>query len=285
MLPNFLICGVQKAATTSLHAYLRQHPQVFMPETKELNFFSHHWDKGLDWYEQHFQPRSNQIAVGEASPLYAWDENAPARIRQTLKDPRLIFLLRNPIDRAYSNYLFNVARAAQRPEQSFSEAIRTPEGQWRYLDKGLYSQQLSRFAEIFPRERMYVGFTETLRAQPDQELRQYFAFLDVDPLIQVDTRRNHNATRLPRNATTSWIWGLWVEHRQWARRLVPGVLAANSRTARRRIHSWLFHDKSPPPMNPLDRTYLRDWFADDTVRLERFLDKSLPWQGDWPYRP
>ena len=150
MLPNFLVCGVQKATTTSLYAYLRQHPQIYLPETKELNYFNQHWGKPLTWYAAHFAAWSGQPAVGEVSPLYLWDEHTPERIARTLPEARLIFLLRNPIDPAYSIDWFNVARGVQNPKESFSAAIRSPEGEWRYLSKGLYAAQLSRYVLHFP---------------------------------------------------------------------------------------------------------------------------------------
>lgn len=281
MLPNFLVCGAQKAATTSLYAYLRQHPQIYLPETKELNYFNLNWDKSLAWYEDLFASWSGQPAVGEVSPLYIWEEQVPERIAQTLDSPRLIFLLRNPIDRAYSNYWFNVSRAAQNPAVGFSQAIRNKEGEYRYLSKGLYGQQLTRYAALFPRERLLVLYTEDLKSNPHTTLKRVFEFLDVVPNVEVSVANRHNATRMPRNPVVATVWARWLDQRDRIRRLIPERLANLSRRARKDLHGMLFREASPPPMSQADRDYLRKWFSSDVAELGRLLDQVPPWTSDF----
>src|SRR5918992_1234170 len=119
MLPNFLIIGAAKAGTTSLWAYLREHPQVFMAEPKELHFFvaASNWKRGLGWYESHFDRAKGSVAVGEACGAYSrfpTHRGVPARIAGVVPDARLIYLVRHPIDRMVSNYVLNVRLGVER---------------------------------------------------------------------------------------------------------------------------------------------------------------------------
>src|SRR5215211_9390855 len=107
-LPNFLVIGAMKAGTTSLYHYLRHHPQVFMPEIKELNFFNplRNWRRGVEWYEEQFEGIPDSVvAIGEASTSYTkfpWIREVPARITSVLGEIRLIYVVRDPIERMQS---------------------------------------------------------------------------------------------------------------------------------------------------------------------------------------
>jgi len=104
MLPNFIIIGAAKAASTWLSDCMGEHPDVFMAEIKEVRYFSVAYDRGLDWYKTHFADWNGEKAVGEANPGYLGDDHAPARIKETLGDVPLILSMRHPVDRAYSAY-------------------------------------------------------------------------------------------------------------------------------------------------------------------------------------
>ena len=119
MLPNYLIIGAPKCGTTSLAAWLDEHPQVYMVPEKELHFFSGYWEQGLDWYEQCFVPNGKPL-VGEASPSYLENPVARERIASVLPGAKLIAMMRNPVDRAYSQYWHWRDRKAR------SAASRTP---------------------------------------------------------------------------------------------------------------------------------------------------------------
>ena len=149
-LPTFLIIGTMKGGTTSLHRYLRQHPEVFMPERKELNFFldeyagppidppeERNWSRGITWYERQFAGAERERAVGEASANYSRYPTYPGvaeRIAEVVPQMKLIYLMRNPIDRVLSHYLHDFAngreqrplhdRGATRRPISGSESIR-----------------------------------------------------------------------------------------------------------------------------------------------------------------
>jgi len=281
MLPNFLVCGAQKSGTTSLHAYLRQHPQIYLPEKKELNYFNLNWSKSLAWYEAHFNAWSGQEAAGEVSPLYLWHPETAERIAETLPAARLIFILRNPIDRAFSNYWFNVARGAQNPNETFSEVIRTQDGQWRYLSKGLYAEQLSRYGALFPSKSRLVLYTEDLKKDPQSLLRAISEFLSLESNRELHVGALYNTTQTPRNPWMSFAWGLWVANRQQARQFVPPRIASATRRLRQSFHRLVFQSQSPSPMAASDRDYLRCWFAADVANLREMLGEPGPWTSDF----
>ena len=169
MLPTFLICGTQRGGTTALFRYLRQHPDIYMPEIKEINFFDLHFDKGIGWYESFFEDWSGEKAVGEASPSYMWHPEVPSRIKTVLKNVKLIFCLRNPIERAYSNYWSGFSKSFRSLGgriPSFSEAIRTEDGYQRYIRKGFYYKDLVRFLKFFDLSVIHIIISEELRKDP-----------------------------------------------------------------------------------------------------------------------
>src|SRR5947209_8592328 len=119
-LPNFLILGAQKAGTTALYAYLRWHPEITGPSFKEVSFFDRHYARGERWYRAHFPARRRPF-VGEASPSYLFHPLVPERVARLLPDARLVAILRNPVDRAFSHYQHEVSLG--REPLSFEEAV------------------------------------------------------------------------------------------------------------------------------------------------------------------
>ena len=120
VLPNFVVIGAMRSGSTSLYKYLQAHPDVYMPR-KEIHFFDRKWDRGLSWYLTRFEGHSGQTAVGEATPTYLAEPEALDRMASTIPDARLLAVLRDPVDRAYSHYWMEHARA--RDPRTFEEAI------------------------------------------------------------------------------------------------------------------------------------------------------------------
>ena len=181
-LPTFLVIGAMKAGTTSLYHYLRDHPQVFMPDTKEVNFFNplRNWRRGVGWYEACFHDApAGTIAVGEASTSYTkypWIEGVPERIATVLGDVRLIYVVRHPIERMRSQYLHHVVTGQERRtiERAFVEEPM-------YLHISRYAFQLERYAPTVPEARIMVIDSRALRDDRVATLRRVFGFLGVDP--------------------------------------------------------------------------------------------------------
>jgi Sulfotransferase domain len=198
-LPDFLILGAQKAGTTALYAYLRWHPQITGPSFKEVSFFDRHYTRGERWYRAHLPVRRRGL-VGEASPSYLFHPLAPERVARMLPDARLIALLRNPVDRAFSHYQHEVAlgreqlsfedalaREQERMDGELEHMLRDPvyfsHAWWNYtyVARGRYAQQLERWFAAFPREQVLVLLTDDLAADTAGTYRRVLDFLSVDP--------------------------------------------------------------------------------------------------------
>jgi hypothetical protein len=195
-LPDFLILGAQKAGTTALYAYLRWHPAITGPSWKEVSFFDRHYGRGVAWYRGHFPLRPDGRRVGEASPGYLFHPLAPDRVRETVPEARLIVLLRDPVDRALSQYHHEVGLGRER--LSFEDALAAEDERTRgeesrmirepsyfshawwdytYVARGRYAEQLERWFEVFPREQLLVVATEELAADPQGAYGRVLEFL------------------------------------------------------------------------------------------------------------
>lgn len=186
-LPDFLIIGAQKAGTTSLHAYLCEDPKVSSPTTKEVHFFDRYYQRGLGWYRAHFSHKGEGVVTGEATPYYLFHPAVPARVAKDIPTSRLVVLLRNPIDRAYSHHHhesalgyedlpFEAAIESERERlgrdeqrllsdpgyQSFSHQHHS------YLARGRYADQLERWFEATGRERILILAAEDLFSDPQR---------------------------------------------------------------------------------------------------------------------
>ena len=206
MLPTFLVIGAAKAGTTSLHTYLAAHPDVFMSDPKELNFFIGEmaWGEGLPWYERHFDGAEAQgaQAVGESSPLYSaaqWYGGVPERIASVLPDVRLVYLVRDPIARMRSQYIHHLELGREtRPP---ARALRENQG---YLQSSLYAWQLERFTEHVPRERILVVPTERLRRERAATMAEVCTFIGVAPIVDeevLDAEHHRSEEKLVRRPT------------------------------------------------------------------------------------
>ena len=183
-LPDVVVIGGQRCGTTSLFRYLAAHPSVITPRSKELNALSLHYDKGSDWYAGHFpRRRPGQVAM-EASPLYLADPRVPSRAARRLPEALYVALLRDPVQRAYSHYLHNLEYHAEKlsfvdaldaEPHRLAEARRQGIGSRRgieifrnstYVLRGQYADQLERWLEHVPTERLLVARSEDFFADP-----------------------------------------------------------------------------------------------------------------------
>ncbi len=223
VLPDFLIIGGQKCGTTALHAYLLEHPCVAGGLRKEVQYFTLHYAKGAAWYRSQFPTRwasqrairrcGRPLAVGDASPYYLFPPLASERAARLLPAARLIALLRDPVDRAYSHYHHEVRKG--RETLSFEEAIRRePErlaggtDQLRsgrcaasashqrhaYLARGIYVDQLHNWLAVFPREQLLILDSAALERETTAVVHRVLDFLGL-PGARLETVRRHGAGR------------------------------------------------------------------------------------------
>jgi Sulfotransferase family len=222
-MPNFLIIGAAKAGTTALHKYLQQHPQIYLTPTKETNFFAFAGQdinfQGIGdevlkdfsitdghTYQAQFAGVTREKAIGEACPSYLYYPQAAIRIKQYIPDTRLIVILRNPIDRAYANFLHTV-RDDRETLTDFASACNAEstriannwEWFWHYIQVGFYGQQLQRYYEIFAPSQIKVYLYEDLKANAIATLQDIFRWLEVDDTFIPDMALRPNKSGMPKN--------------------------------------------------------------------------------------
>jgi hypothetical protein len=286
--PNFYIVGAVKSGTTSLYAYLRQHPQVFLPTMKEPHFFTRphpspeqthliQYVANVEQY-QHLYRGANQFPrIGDASPSYLWCEEAPERIHAVQPDARIIVILRDPVQRAYAQYLMDFNEGVL--DLPFMEALqrdwtRSDKG-WGisqlYVELGRYTAQIIRYQQRFGADHVHVCLLEDLKKTPLAVLEGIADFLDIDRVAMraIDLGTAHNAHRLPRG--------------NWARRLASGRM---SRFIGEHLfpHSWgeyiwrhiFLREGRKPPMDSAARRFLQELYAPEIERLEHLLNRPLP---------
>jgi len=272
----FSICGAPKAGTTSLHRYLEAHPQICMSDPKETDFFQHNYDKGWEYFESCFDSSSKTCVFGEASPGNMIHPKAPRRIARHFPDACLFFVLRNPIERAYSQYLYGVMRGTDSPTRSFSELIRDEDDPWgrRVLELGLYHKQLTRFEQYFPRDQMWVGLFRDFKESNQAFVRRMLKFLEVDTSTPIEADQQHNTTRYPRSkGLLRLVYSLWEP----VEAVLPETTLDHLEGVRSRVRDLLFQkgDQKKPAMKPADREYLRDYYSEPNRRLEEWLGQDL----------
>lgn len=269
-LPTFLVLGSQKAGTTSLYHVLRRHPEVFMSETKEVNFFFYEerYRRGLDYYRSYFRgvpPRAK--VVGEASPGYICHPRCPERIQQALPGIRLIVTVRHPVERAYSQYWDN--RRHLEADHTFEEALEhalTPDyepGKLGYFSRGTYVQYLRRYVERYGRERLLVLVFEDLARDPAAYYRRCFDFLGVDSDFRCpEMEGRFNPSTIWRNPAYRWF----LRHPRYTRYLTPATrrLLCRGRTQA--------YEES---MSPAARARLLEFYRPWNEDLAQFLDRDL----------
>jgi sulfotransferase family protein len=221
-LPNFVVIGAMKSGTTSLFHYLRSHPQVFMSPLKELDFFNAelNWDRGLDWYRRQFTGAGPEVvAIGEASTLYSrYPEYAgvPDRIAATLPGVRLIYVVRDPIERIRSHYQHRSLIGAER-EPMATAVTNDP----RYVDCSRYAFQIRQYLRVFPREQLLVVTSERLRSDRQRTIQEIYRFLGVDEHFVPDTLNREFYRTDERGGYPPFAW--------WLRRTVKRRFPAAKR--------------------------------------------------------
>lgn len=222
VLPDFVIVGAMKSGTTSLFHYLASHPQVVPPQYKEIHFFDNAYRKGVDWYRRHFPLRatmklkSNSI-TGESSPYYMLHPRAPKRMYDVIPDAKLIFLLRDPVERAISHYFF--MRRFGEEERGLMRAVKEDRGRiekdglslkkgdvyrsykhqfFSYVQKGKYYEQIKRYEEKFGNEKIKLVKSKELFEKTEEVFGEVLRFLKLDDTESVEfEERNKGGNKKP----------------------------------------------------------------------------------------
>jgi len=289
--PSFYIVGAAKAGTSSLYEALRLHPEVFFPWIKEPNYFlsvappplklegiSSHCYNNPEAYQELYKDAGNYRATGDASVTYLWDEDAPRRIFQVRPDARILIILRDPIERAYSHYLM-LRTLRLEPESSFLKALQVSQRRdksyiWTgtlYVEVGLYFEQVKRYLTTFGSEQVLVLLTEHLNENPKETMLRVTQHLGIGPITADDRELGaaRNAFGSPR------FPGLY----QFAsRRLISPDLRRKYLPLG--VREWLrasslLYSHRKPQMDKESRRFLQKIYEPDVARLEQLLGYDL----------
>jgi hypothetical protein len=284
--PNLFLVGAAKAGTTSLYRELARHPAIYMSPMKEPHFFSqiepspgrkaffpHVTDE--DEYLALFAGATTEEVLGEASTSYLWDRQAAERIKRVVPEARILIMLRDPVDRAYSQYWNDVREGIER--RSFLDALveeqRSGPGEWGVsslnIDCGRYADQVERYLDRFG-VRVHVLFFEDFVSHEASTIAGVHSFLGVRSPTAGAAPRRMNPASLPRNALSAALLASG-KLRRVARATVP-------RPLRSRLRVGLLKQATPPPMDPAARTLLSEIYRPEVGRLAELLGRSLPWE-------
>jgi hypothetical protein len=287
MLPTFLIVGAAKAGTTALYWYLAEHPGVFMSPVKEANYFAYGLDdagrllygdpdvhrfpvKSLDEYQRLFENAGGAAAVGEASPIYLECPHAAGRIRQQLPGARIVCSLRQPVERACSEYLMYLRRRGRRfdpaRDLTATAAWARPDSRWMQVSR--YHAQLVRYFDAFPRERIHVQLIDDFKPSPLAAVQEVYRFVEVDPTFVPDFDTPHAPGGMP---ASTFLEGLFTSGAIMSavKPLVPLRAANWIRRLRTR------NMRKPPALPPALRRELTAPFRDDIARTGELIGRDL----------
>jgi hypothetical protein len=295
--PNFLIIGAARSGTTALYEYLDEHPQVYMTTPKEPHFLAfegvgaafvgpgddvnlnRYVPRDLDAYLAMYRKGRGAIARGEGSVSYLYYPRAPERIKHHFPDAKIVCLLRNPADRAYSAYMYMRSRILEQIED-FREALDAEEGRiranwhhlWHYRRMGFYGEQLERYYELFPREQIRVYIFEDFRANQAALLKDCSEFLGIDPEFSMSREPSPNVSGVP--ADGAWS-RLVLGDSRIKDALRPYVPAGLKRGVWRKIAR---ANIKPQKVDPKIRAELLDGYRADILKLQDTLGRDL---GVW----
>lgn len=292
-LPDFIIGGAGKCGTTSLSWYLGQHPQIFVSRLKEIHFFDNDplYQRGLAWYAKYFAEAGDALAAGEATPNYLGGDYIAERIAADLPEVRMIFIFRDPVKRAYSNYWHAMRSATDLG--SFESCVDDPRCV-HFWEKSRYAKYLETYYRLMGRERIHCLLTEQLAKDPDAALAGIFRFLGVDPEARIArSTERRNTHSMPRSiAVQRWAnkyirpttpaaetqrldeSGRLVNQKNrrrffWARKAAMGIIATLNQK-----------QTAYPPLDPEVSERLRPMFEQDNAHLLKLT--GLPLAEFWP---
>ena len=281
--PNFFLVGAAKSGTTSLYVSLASHPEIFLSPLKEPHFFStfdvdrrtarlQRIVRDEQGYRRLFTGATTEPVVGEGSTSYLWDPEAPGRIAQAAPDARIVAILRDPVDRAYSHYLDDVRQGFE--SRTFLDAVtqeleRPEERRWpsAYVGFGRYGEQLPRYLDRF--DDVLVLFFEDFASDASGETRRVLEFLGVDPHHPPFETMPENPYARPRTELARRLFG-FAPARLAARAVVPASLWP---AARRLV--WRRDEK--PPVDPRAAALLDEVFRPDVPRIAELVGVEPPW--------
>ncbi len=264
--PNFFIPGAAKSGTTSCYSYLRQHPDVFASKNKEISYFTEYMDLGEEWYLSHFEGVNDETIICEASTGYMKNILAAERIYEFNPEAKLLFMLRNPVDRAFSNYVWEIQNIGlmRKFENVFDK----------YLWAGEYHAHITRFLKYFDRTQMMFVLFEEYCKETEHTLRKVCQFLGVSDDFKFDhSEENRNSSKMPRSRHLQRVRHELFESSARDSQVVRGV-----KSLLRNGIDYVNHTRRPDNkyvMNPEIRTWMIDFYKPKMRKMGRLIGKDL----------
>lgn len=295
--PDFMIVGAPKAGTTSLHHYLDKHPNIFFPEGKKEPLFfcgyppefkgpgAEALNRNIvttpELYRALYASSSPSDVTGEASTDYLLCEEAPVRIRAWNPDVRIIIMLRNPIDRAYSEHM-HLVRDCLETEKFLRALELEPERRekgyiplfW-HKERGQYCAAVQRYLQCFGESRVKIIFYDDFSEAPADVASEVFEFLGLEP-VKIDASQKHNVSGVPRWPLIQklYIWFRLSDNQGWVKKLARLLTCGRLRQAIRSLYLKR-NLRESQGITVEEREFLRSCFAEDINNLSRLLDKDL----------
>lgn len=276
-LPNFIIIGAGKCGTTSLFHYLFQHPEIYMCPKKETFFFlnevsrlkNKQWGavSNLDEYKSLFKDAPENAVVGEISTTYYSDPNAAKLIHEVIPDTKIIAILRDPSNRAFSDYLMH--HKYQIKEQPFESLIASKKY---YINLGFYYSQLINYFEVFDKNSIKILFYEDLLHHPQEFLENLFIFLGVQPDIKVDMTQKYRDDGVPKNKI---LYNLFIKPGK-TRNITQRILKTLPNELRTFVYKKISHASMyKPTLSSTDRAKLIEIYRPEILKLQDLVGRDL----------
>jgi len=284
MLPNFFIVGAAKAGTTSLYEYLRGHPDIFMACPKEVNYFSYDDLKGQNLYYDYYKVKHlqkyrrlfakavNKPAIGEASVSYLFYQSVPERIKSLIPCAKIIIILRDPVERAFSHYLMDWRLGYVNVD--FKKIFLNKNAHkfhnlyyQQYILLGLYYDQVKRYLDVFGNDRVRVFFFEDLKSNTDSLMKSIFDFLHIDPGFTPLSKQWYNTFNVPKSSPIRSLYGnhfIRFIIKKCSPKKLQSIMKEN-----------LFIHGQKPRLDDEIVTLLTDYYLDDIKKLEKLLKVDL----------
>ena len=292
-LPNFLVIGAGRSGTTSVHHYLGQHPDVFLPSNKAPSYFyccdtppsedpyqhlvsRNYFVRDFEEYQALFDGVRNERAIGEVSPVYLATRLAAPRIAEQIPRIKLLGMVRNPVERAYARFLGRTRDGLEK-RTSFAEIIREEkkvgllrdDASGTYVASGFVFHFLESYLDLFPRESFCVRLFEDLKSDSEGLVADLFEFLGVDSTFRPSVERHHNPSGgTIRQPLLRYIWTSTGLLRARLRPFLPVGL-------RDAVFGLLPLERVDRPLDPEIRSQLIELFRDDVLKLQDRLDRDL----------
>ncbi len=276
---GIFIVGAPKAGTTSLHYYLNEHPEILMSSVKEPDFFSDKEivDQGLYYgttrintsqkYHNLFQEKKDAKIFGESSVSYLFYPEVPKRIKEYNTDAKIIIMLRNPVDRAFSHYLMDFRLGLLSDE--FEDVFNKKEGLkfQQYFLLGNYYSQVKRYYAEFSKENVHIIWYSDFKKDAEKEIQKVFKFIGIDLDYKVNFETVHNSFSMPKNKIIRKIYSVI-----WLRKLLSFLLPS---TFVRFTKSTLFKKRIKPKITTESSKTFTEYYLDDICKLEELLSINL----------